>query len=257
MNTILDIEEQIAHVRINVPERGNALSDSVVSELTGVLQEADQNPLIKSILLSAAGRNFCAGGDLNDFIQAQQKPWEEGYRDIESSMALFKLGFEIRTPIVVAVQGATRGGGLGLIAMAHLAVAHPQATFALPELGLGLFPFGIFPLLARAMGPRRSLELALTGRTFGADEALACGLIHETAPDPLKRCQELSQFLASRSALALTTGLEAYNHLTDIEDGSFGYLGLLRLLTFKSELVSQEAKKFLASRPHPDRGGIR
>ncbi|MHB1610675.1 MAG: enoyl-CoA hydratase/isomerase family protein [Sulfobacillus sp.] len=244
----VDINEGVAHVQMNAAHNGNALSDAMVSELTTILRQVDQNPQVRSIMLSAAGKNFCAGGDLNDFRAAQSKPLEQGYRDIEPSMALFSFGLKIRTPIVAAVGGASRGGGLGLIAMAHVAVARPDATFALPEVKLGLFPFGIFPLLSRAMGPRRTLELALSSRVFGADDALAYGLIHQVSDDVQGSAEEIAIMLASRSNLAISTGLEAFNHLTDPGSWPLDYVGLLRLLTFKSEALAQNVERFL--HPH-------
>ena len=243
-----EVAEGMAKICLDYPQKGNALSDSMVRELTAALSEADQRSDVGSIILTAEGANFCTGGDLDDFIAASRKSLEEGYQDIQPSMTLFALGFQLRTPLIARVQGAVRGGGVGVVALAHMVVADPVSTFALPEVQLGLFPFGIFPLLARAMGPRRTLELALSSRIFDAEEAKSYGLAHYVAPDSLEVAEGLGRMLASRSRLALTTGLEAYNHLTDPGAWPLDYLGLLRQLTFKSEILAGNVEKFLARR---------
>jgi enoyl-CoA hydratase/carnithine racemase len=249
-----DMDGAVAVVRLARPDKGNALSDRLVRELVAVLVEADRRPDVGAIVLEGEGRHFCAGGDLNDFLAAQARPLEDGYEEIAPAMELFRLGFSLRTPVVAAVQGASRGGGVGLVALAHLAVADPGATFALPEVRLGLFPYAIFPLLARAMGPRRSLELALTGRSFGAEEALAWGLVHAVSDQPHEEVRRWAEVLASRSRVAVRTGLEAFGRLTDPGAWPFDYLGLLRLLAFKSEALGAGVRQALDHGPGADGG---
>lgn len=244
-----EVVRNIAWVRLDHPANGNALSDGMVRELTEALSEADRRDDVGAIILSGSGENFCAGGDLNDFLAAKDQPLEKGYQNISPGMRLFALGFQLRTPLVASVHGAARGGGVGLVALAHVVVADPAATFALPEVSLGLFPFGIFPLLSRAMGPRRSLELALLSRTFTAEEARSYGLVHQVSKHYLGDAEKLAQMLASRPSLAVTTGLEAYNHLTDQGSWPLDYLGLLRLLTLKSADLGRNVEKFLNRRP--------
>jgi enoyl-CoA hydratase/carnithine racemase len=244
-DVVWTVVDGVAEVRLARPDKGNALSDRLVAELVEALGAADRREDVGAIVLEAEGRHFCAGGDLNDFLAAERKPIEAGYEDIAPAMELFRMGFTLRTPVVAAVQGASRGGGVGLVALAHLVVAEPAATFALPEVSLGLFPFAIFPLLARAMGPRRSLELALTGRTFGAEEALTYGLVHAVAEQPGQKAREWARLLAGRSRVAVRTGLEAFGRLTDPGAWPFDYLGLLRLVTFKSEALGENVRRFL------------
>lgn len=245
---MFEVAEGMAKISLAYPQKGNALSDGMVRELTAALVEADQNSEVGAIILTGEGANFCTGGDLDDFVMASRKSLEEGYQDIQPSMALFALGFQLRTPLIARLQGAVRGGGVGVAALAHIAVAEPDTTFALPEVQLGLFPFGIFPLLARAMGPRRALELALSSRVFDAQEAKNYGLVHHVVADSPEVAMELGRMLATRSRLALTTGLEAYNHLTSPGSWPLDYLGLLRQLTFKSEILAVNVERFLSRR---------
>jgi enoyl-CoA hydratase/carnithine racemase len=249
-----DLDGSVAVVRLSRPDKGNALSERLVRELVAALQEADRRADVGAIVLEAEGRHFCAGGDLNDFLAARSHSVEEAYDAIGPAMELFRLGFSLRTPLVAAVQGASRGGGVGLVALAHLAVADPGATFALPEVRLGLFPYAIFPLLARAMGPRRSLQLALTGRQFSAEEALSWGLVHAVSDRPQQAARDWAHDLASKSRLAVRTGLEAFGRLTDPGAWPFDYLGLLRLLAFKSEALGAGVRRALDRDPGQDGG---
>lgn len=247
---LYEIKEQVAHVRLNRPTQRNALSEALVLELTDALKRADGDSSVRAILLSAEGKHFCAGGDFKDFIGHFGKSLDELYETIAPSMELFKLGSELRTPLVAAVKGAAMGGGMGLVAMAHIAIAADSAKFGLPEVSLGLFPFAIFPLIARSVGLKKALELSLTSQTLTAHEALEVGLVQKVVPeDGLEEAAlEMVKGLASKSPLAIRTGLELYNRMSRPDDSLFEQAGLLRLLTFKSEALKSAIERFLAQR---------
>ena len=105
---------------------------------------------------------------------------------------LFTLGARLVKPLIAAVHGAALGGGTGLVANCHIVLADPDATFGLTEIRLGLWPFLVFYAVAAAIGERRTLELALTGRIFHAAEARELGLIHEISSDLDGRASELA-----------------------------------------------------------------
>jgi len=246
---IYNIKDHIADIKFNRPEKGNALSNKLISKLTKMLEDADHDLDVKAIIISGKGKHFCSGGDLNDFLALQDKTVEQNYEEIESSVKLFSFGFKIRTPIITSIQGAARGGGLGIVALSHLSIAEKDATFALPEIKRGLFPFTIFPLLARAIGAKKALELSLMSTVFSADKAKEWGLINEVVDkNPYKRAVEVAEYLVSKSELAIRTGLETYNRITDYGIGIFEHAGLLRALTFQSENLKKGIEKFLKSK---------
>jgi enoyl-CoA hydratase/carnithine racemase len=113
------------------------------------------------------------------------------------------------TPIVAAVHGAALAGGTGLVANCHVVVAADDAVFGLTEIRIGLWPFLIFRSVAGAVGERRAVEFALTGRTFGAAEARDCGLVHEIAApaDLEERATRIGLRLANASPAAVRSGL--------------------------------------------------
>src|SRR5262249_20685213 len=113
----------------------------------------------------------------------------------------------IEKPVVMAVHGAALGGGMGLVANAHIAICSPDATFGLTEIRLGMWPFLIYRAVSAAFGERRTIALALTGRTFPADEARLIGLVHEIASNPAARAVEIARSLAEISPTAVQNGL--------------------------------------------------
>lgn len=249
-DVLYEVKEHIALVRLNRPAQRNALSESLVAELTQALQSADADGGVRAILLSAEGRHFCAGGDFRDFVGHFGKSLDELYETIAPSMELFKLASRLRTPVVAAVKGAAMGGGMGLVAMAHLAIAADSAKLGLPEVTLGLFPFAIFPLIARSIGLKKTLELSLTARTLSAQEARELGLVHEVVEEARLEdaALELAKSLAQKSPLAVRTGLELYNRMGRPDDSLFEHAGLLRLLTFKSDALKDAIEQFLAQK---------
>jgi methylglutaconyl-CoA hydratase len=131
-------------------------------------------------------------------------------------------------------------------------VASEKAKFGTPEVRVGIFPFVIFPLLARAVGPRRALEMALTGRSLDAAEAEATGLVHRVfaEEDFQRKTLELATELAERSPLVMRLGLNAFYTSTDMEiNKAFDYLNTLRVIDFLSEDLREGAMAFIQKRP--------
>ncbi|MFC4030913.1 enoyl-CoA hydratase family protein [Streptomyces polygonati] len=163
----------VAVLTLDSPHNRNALSARLVRELTGELAAAARDTATRAILLTHTGGTFCAGADLREAGAAADGP--------RQLVDLLRAIAETPKPVVAAVRGHARAGGLGLIAACDIAVATAAATFAFTEVRLGLAPAVIsLPVLARA-DPRAVARYFLTGETFGADEAVAMGLV--TAPE--------------------------------------------------------------------------
>ena len=194
-------EGRLLRLTLNRPEKRNALSAQLCRDLVTVLEHGDRDPGVGAILLSANGKHFCAGMDLSE-VSA------ESAAEINNSQEqLFTVGARLAKPLVAAIQGAALGGGMGLAANCHIAIAHPDATFGLTEIRLGLWPFLVFRVLSTGLGERRAIELSLTGRTFGAREAKELGLVHEVTPDLESRATEVATALSQSSPTAIRSGL--------------------------------------------------
>jgi enoyl-CoA hydratase/carnithine racemase len=192
---------RLLRLALNRPEKRNALNAQLCRALVHALETAERDPQIGAVLLTATGKHFCAGMDLSevgtlasDEINASQEQ-------------LFTIGARLGKPLIGAVQGAALGGGMGLVANCHVVVASEDATFGLTEIRLGLWPFLVFRVLSMGLGERRAIELSLTGRIFGAQEARQIGLIHEVAADLENRAVHLATAIAESSPTAINSGL--------------------------------------------------
>ncbi len=198
---IVETEGAIRHLRLNRPEKRNALSYQLCQELTAALDLAEEDPAIHAIVLTAEPPAFCAGMDLKEVGVVP---------DSEVSLihdALFTARTRLTTPLIAAVSGAAIAGGTGLIANAHIVIAHPDAKFGLPEIRIGLWPLLVFRAMTKAIGERRATEWSLTGRSVSSQEAKESGLITEIDSFPEKRARDLAQTIASYRREAIQIGL--------------------------------------------------
>lgn len=186
----------VAVVALDRPARLNAYSVRMRDELFDVLRAVHQDPEVRALVLCGRGSAFCTGGDLTEFGQApspliaRQVRWR---RDVWGRL------LELRAATVAAVHGWTVGGGMEMAMLCDLVVAAQGARFALPETGRGMVPgVGGTQTLPRRIGMGRALDLVLTGRTIGAREALATGIV--TAVVPRARLRAVALRLARRLA---------------------------------------------------------
>ncbi|SEN21129.1 methylglutaconyl-CoA hydratase [Mesobacillus persicus] len=247
-----EVVENIAKVTLNLPEMRNPLTEASTTELISAIRTADADSNIRAIILTGAGKAFSAGGNLNEFKKNLEKTAPELYFEGKASTELFKLGAEVTTPLIASVNGPALGGGTGLVAMCHLAVASTEAKLGLTELRLGLVPFVIMPWVRRAVGDRIMMEMMLTAEIMSADKAKDLNLVHRVvAPNELEdETMKLAKQVASFSPLAVKLSLESYFNTEQMDlMKSFDYLTNLRLVSFMSEDLKEGASAFLEKRP--------
>jgi len=203
MAEILESSRQgrLLRLALNRPEKRNALSAQLCRELVQALENAERDPQTGAILLTGNGKDFCAGMDVSEVGALANDEINSIHEQ------LFTIGARLRKPLIGAIQGAALGGGFGLVANCHIAIARESATFGLTEIRLGLWPFLVFRIVALGLGERRTLELSLSGRNFGAQEARDIGLVHEVAADLEKRAVEVATAISESSPTALQSGL--------------------------------------------------
>jgi 2-(1,2-epoxy-1,2-dihydrophenyl)acetyl-CoA isomerase len=201
-----DVDEVsgVARITLNRPEASNALNLELLAELHEALTASAD---ARVVLLTGAGKNFCAGGDVKAFF-AQEDRLPEYIQEATARLndcARALIG--LRAPVVTAVQGwATGGGGIGLVCASDLVIAAETARFMLGATRVGMAPdAGATVTLAQHIGLRRAMELALTNRVVDAAEAHRLGLVTTVAPDDelQSRANELATSLAHGPAQAL------------------------------------------------------
>jgi enoyl-CoA hydratase/carnithine racemase len=250
--TILyDVKEGIAIITLNQPEMRNPLSKQTTEELTYAIQQSDKDPNIKAMIITGSGKAFSAGGNLNEFKENFTKSVPVLHVEGRESTQLFQLGATVKTPIIASVNGPALGGGCGLVAMCHIAIASEKAKLGLTELRLGIVPFVILPWIRRAVGDRKAMELMLSAEVFSAEKAKELNLVHRVVPHNQleEETWKLAKTIASFSPLAVQLALDAF-YTTDQMDlmKSLNYLSTLRIVSFCSEDLKEGAAAFLEKR---------
>ena len=172
-----------AHIRLDRPEKHHALNPGMIRELMQVLDELDQREGLRLITLSAPGRHFCAGADLQWMREGREQDREQLMAESLELAGLFNRIATCSKLFLCAVQGRVMGGAIGLVAAADLVLAEESARFAFSEVKLGLVPATIAPYVLKRAGRERSRAWMLSGRTFSAAEAREGGLVHFLCPE--------------------------------------------------------------------------
>jgi len=171
----MELTGSLLRVNLNRPDKRNALNVTMRDQLVEALELADADQAIDGVLLTGAGDNFCAGGDLDEFGTTPSAAMGHHVRMVRSVGALMH---RVRSRMRVHVHGACVGAGIELPAFTPAIIAHPNATFRLPEIGFGLVPgAGGTVSVTRRCGRHRTAWLALTGATINAEHALRWELI--------------------------------------------------------------------------------
>ena len=176
----LEVRNRVAFITLNRAEAMNTLSLPMGRDLlqAAIACEADKN--VRAVVLTGAGKAFCAGGDLRG-MQEQGEGMEAYLHELTTHLhTAIGLFTTMDAPVIAAVNGTTAGAGVGLVAMADLAIATEHAKFTLAYTGVGLTPDGSTSyFLPRLIGLKRASELLLLNRVLSADEALKWGLVNQ------------------------------------------------------------------------------
>ncbi len=201
-------------LRLNRPEKRNALATPLLAEIAGALREGDADEGVRVFVITGGDKIFAAGADINEMAP---KEAPEGLAD--ERPALWAAIRAMRKPIVAAVEGWCLGAGNELLMCCDIAVASKEAKFGQPETSLGIIPgAGGGAVLARLVGRSRAMKMVLTGAAITAEEALQYGLVAELAEagDATARAIELASEIASRAPLAMQQGKAVVNAAFDM-----------------------------------------
>ena len=179
MSILVESEKGLARVTLNRPDRRNAFDAGMVEDIRGAFHTLGQDRSVRVIVLAGAGKTFCAGADLQWMGTDRTVTAAEGRQDAERLLTMFRTVDECPCPVIVRVQGPAYGGGVGLIAVADIAVAAADSMFAFSEVRLGLVPAVISPFVLRKTGASFARRFCLSGESFSAATGLQAGLIHE------------------------------------------------------------------------------
>lgn len=209
------LQDRVAHIRLNRPDAFNAMNRAFWNELPAIVDDISDNARARVIVISAAGRHFSAGMDLQNFdgVGGGSGPvrpdiaGEASRAHLESLQDAFSCLDRARMPVIVAVQGACVGGGVDLTSACDIRYASADAFFCIQEINIGMTAdAGTFPRLCRLIPQGWVRELAYTGRRLPAGQAQEIGLVNTVLPDPetlLAHALSTAREIASKSPLAV------------------------------------------------------
>jgi methylglutaconyl-CoA hydratase len=194
----------IATITLNRPDKRNAISFELIDDLLRALQEVEKSGAVV-LIVTGAGKAFCSGMDLENLKALLGRTPEQNLQDSETMVRLFRALYEFPKVTIAAVNGAAIAGGTGLALLCDFTLAVPEAKFGYTEVRIGFVPAIVSTFLLRQVGEKQARDLLLTGRLFGAEEAVRMGLVNEiVAPENLMtRARALAALLMDNSPASL------------------------------------------------------
>ena len=189
----------VRHIQLNAPERLNALDRDMLDELAAAISTVAADREASALVVSGAGRAFCAGADVGSLFGDTTRPPAEIRDELKTVYASFLGIHDLKIPTIAAVQGAAVGAGVNIALACDVVVAGPRARFVVSFADIGLHPGGGCSwFLTRRMGADRAMATILGAKTIGADEAYREGLATELADDPVATALELAERYSTR-----------------------------------------------------------
>ena len=247
---IYEKKENIGLLTINRPEKLNAISNELISELKNLLDEIENNEELRVLIITGAGdKAFVAGADIKELVDRDARL---GRRVSQERQEIFSRIENLPVPVIAAVNGYALGGGLELALACSIRICSEKAQFGAPEVKLGIIPGdGGTQRLPRLVGLGRAMDLILTGDFIDAQEAYRIGLVKKVLPQEelMEKAMELAKKIASRPPLAVRFAKEAVNRSQEGAAASgFALESYLHALSCTTEDKKEGVSAFLEKR---------
>ena len=239
----------IAVLTLNNPEQRNALSARTLAALEERLDEIARNPDARVVVINSKGPVFSSGHDLNELVNGVADDYAAVFDACTRVMEAIRL---LPKPVIAQVQGLATAAGCQLVATCDIAVAADTAAFATPGVQIGLFCTTPGVAVARSVMPKKAMEMLLTGRPIGAQEALDFGLISRIVPaDELEtQTMELARQIASASAHTLALGKAAfYRQIEMTRPDAYQFASKVMVDNLQAPDAKEGISAFLEKRP--------
>ncbi|HTR64539.1 MAG TPA: enoyl-CoA hydratase-related protein [Terriglobales bacterium] len=215
---LLTSEAGVAGITLNRPAKRNAISLQLIEELTAALDEVEKSG-DQVLILTGAGKAFCAGMDLDELKSLLGKTHDENVKDSARMAGIFRRLYDFPKPTIAAVNGAAIAGGTGFATMCDFTLAVPDAKFGYTEVRIGFMPAIVSSILVWQVGHKIARDLLLSGRQFDAEEANRLGLVNEVV-DPerlMTRARELAGELLQNSPSSVRATKKLINSFIAVE----------------------------------------
>ncbi len=202
---ITEREGHHLRIRLNRPEKRNALNDEMVGELKHVFRNVQKDDNIRIVSLEGEGKAFCSGADLSYLKKISGNSFEENLADSQSLAKLYFQIYSCEKPVLAVVEGPALAGGCGLASVCDIVIASPKAQFGYPEVRIGFVPALVSAILIRQVGERIAMELMLTGKIISAEEARDKGLVNHVEGKPGEKLEEYIEIFNRNAPGAMAT----------------------------------------------------
>lgn len=217
------LQDGILTLTLNRPDKRNALSTPLIVELTRAITGADLDAAVRVVAIRGAGKDFCAGADLDELLASADRTVEQNEQSALTMGALFLEMRKIPKPVVAVVHGRVLAGGAGLATGCDMILAPESAQFGYPEIQRGFVPAIVMTMLKRQVGEKLAFDLAATGRVLNAREAAQAGLVSRVWSDAEfeSGAAQVLKGMAAASATAMAFTKKQFYQLdnTGFEDG--------------------------------------
>ncbi|HKA20368.1 MAG TPA: enoyl-CoA hydratase-related protein [Blastocatellia bacterium] len=212
---IYTVDQNIARITLNRPDKRNALDNEIVLEFKDALRSASENNDVRVVLVTGAGKDFCSGADLASLQRISAAGVEES---IASARVMAELFVEMRRsprPIIAAVRGRALAGGCGLATACDIILAAESAQFGYPEVNIGFIPAMVMAILRRSVSEKHAFELITRGEVISAGAAVEIGMINRVFPDDQfdETVEQYVSQLSAKSASAVSLSKSLLYHM--------------------------------------------
>jgi enoyl-CoA hydratase/carnithine racemase len=246
---LYEVADGVAKVTLNDPDKRNMLSGAMLSEVVAAMEMARDSEEVRAVVLTGAGKVFCAGADLGGF--ASETSLIEKHFGSDLFLEFFRLMPRLGKPSLCALNGHVLAGGMGLALSCDLVIAKEGTTFGTPEINVGAFPYMIMAIIYRNVPRKKVNEMLLLGDRLTAEEAVTYGLANKVvaADEYDAAIADWATRLASKSPLLMKLGHDAMYRQQDmaIDDG-LEFLRSQLSLTFTTEDLREGVTAFFEKR---------
>ena len=239
-------------VTLNRPESRNPLDSELSTALLVAVRQAMGDRAVRSVAITAEGNAFSAGGDLRQMRQLAGSPASAAHGWPGAIVDLHELALQAPKPLIALVDGPAYAGGMGLAGICDVVLATPRASFALPEVRIGLFPMIVVAHLARSLPRKVLLEMMMTGQPLSVDDAYRLGFVARICADPEALFAEADRYagwFADAAPDAIRLGRKAFAVLADLPaPQALDAAQLFNLAFFLGEELPEGAGAFLDKR---------
>ncbi len=212
---LYSVEQSIARITLNRPDKRNALDAEIVSEVKDALRVSARDESVRVVLLAGAGKDFCSGADLAALRRISEATVMENVTDAQNLAELFIEMRHHPRPIIAAVKGRALAGGCGLATACDIVLAAESAQFGYPEVNIGFIPAMVMAILRRSVSEKRAFELITRGEIITAQAAADVGMINRVFSDDgfEQAVEAYAAEMAKKSASAVSLAKNLLYHM--------------------------------------------